>query len=75
MKITVHFKTPDAVFYALQSAFPEMDEDEDVEEDEDEKTENKLAVSELISEFVEHDECVTVEFDTEAGTATVVPVM
>tara|TARA_Y100000310_G_C20620400_1_gene782970 strand:+ start:365 stop:556 length:192 start_codon:yes stop_codon:yes gene_type:complete len=60
MKAHVTFKTPDAVFYALT-------EDAGLEEG----TEEYLAAEEAIQEFVAGGEYVTIEFDTENRTATV----
>lgn len=57
MKFTVTFKTPDAVFYALQD-LPSEDREE---------------AQELTDKFVEFNEYVHIEFDTEAQTAKVVP--
>ena len=57
MKFTVTFKTPDAVNYAI--------EDEDMSEEEQEES---LAFSE---KYVQYGEIVSIEFDTELGTATV----
>ena len=58
MKFTVTFKTPDAVQYALE----ELPADADWEQ-----------AQAVIDKFVEYNEYVRVEFDTEAKTATVVP--
>lgn len=65
MKVTVTFKTPDAVDEAIN-------EGGIVDEDEIEK------VRDVINKFVEYGEYVHIEFDinlnTGAGTATVLPV-
>lgn len=58
MKILLGFKTPDVVDYAM----------EDVPEDERDN------VKEVIEKFVEYGEDLTVEIDTETGTAEVLPV-
>ncbi len=65
MKFRVNFKTPDAMRYAITDAcgkFPiEMRE---------------AALDSLnftASKYVRYNECITVEFDTETQTATVVP--
>lgn len=57
MKFTVTFKTPDAVDYAI----------EDLSEEEQEEA------KETARKFVEYGEYITVKFDTETQTATVVP--
>lgn len=58
MKFKVTFKTPDAVDYAI----------EDLSEDEREEA------KETARKFIEYDEYVVIEFDTETKTATVLPV-
>jgi len=58
MKITISFKTPDAVEYALEN----LSEDE------------KKSVESLIETWVEYGECLTVEVDTEAKTCVVLPI-
>jgi len=55
MKITISFKTPDAVEYALET----LSEDE------------KAEANELIKNWVEYGECLSVEVDTEAKTCIV----
>jgi len=57
MKIKLHFKTPDVVDYAL----------EDIDEDLREEVKNELRT------WVEYGECVSIEIDTVAGTAVVLP--
>jgi hypothetical protein len=57
MKFRTTFKTPDAIQYALRGV-PE------------EHQEGAYAV---VNRFVRHEETVTIEFDTEAKTAVVVP--
>ena len=57
MKATLSFKTPDVVDYAVEG----MDEGEAAE------------VRKACKKWVEYDECLTVEVDTEAGTCTVIP--
>jgi hypothetical protein len=58
MKLHITFKTPDAVDYAVDEHGQEFKE-------EIKKTTNK---------FVRYGELVTIEFDTETQTATVLPV-
>jgi hypothetical protein len=57
MTFSITFKTPDAMDYALKDI-----------EDEDEREE----VKKFLSKFIKYSECITVEFDTKAKTATVV---
>lgn len=66
MKITVHFKTPDAVHYAIQDHVDSCGLDEDGD-----YSELIGNLEQKISKFVDYGECVSIEFDTEAGTATV----
>jgi hypothetical protein len=56
MKFALNLKMPDISFYALQDI-----------KDESSRAEAK----ELMDQFVKWDEYVTIEFDTEQGTATV----
>ncbi len=58
MKFRVTFKTPDALDYALDD-FP--------------YDESREEAKEVAKQFIEYGEYITVEFDTEAKTATVVP--
>jgi len=57
MKIKVTFKTPDALDYALDGV-PE---------------EEREAVEEKCAKWFRYGECVTIEVDTDAGTAVVLP--
>lgn len=59
MKFQVTFKTPDAVQYALD----ELPADADWE-----------SAQKVLDKFVEYNEYVRIEFDTETNTATVLPV-
>ena len=76
MKFTVSLKDPDGFSNSVDEAVRQsvqaqegLDEDEkdDVIERRNEKTWKALG------KFVEYQEYVTIEFDTDAGTATVVP--
>ena len=58
MKFYCHFKTPDVLYYALHH--------QDIG-DYDERKEAKA----FADQWIEYGECVCIEFDTEAGTATV----
>lgn len=57
MKFTVTFKTPDAIADSLERL---------------QDTEFQAAFD-CAKKFVKYDELITVEFDTEKGTATVLP--
>lgn len=81
MKFRVLFKTPDALEQALQE---HMDTHCDVHEEHDMECEACLALEDsslqaiskikgIGEKFVTYGEYVTIEFDTDAGTATVVP--
>ena len=59
MKVKISFKTPDVLDYALNDIDDEAD---------------KAALTELASEYIQYEEYLTVEFDTVAGTATVVTI-
>lgn len=58
MKFQVTFKTPDALHYALEDQAPI----------------HQREMKELASKFIEYGEYLRVEFDSETGTATVVPI-
>ena len=66
MKIRITFKTPDAV----DDAINDLELDENL--DEEAKLEVLDSVTEFINKFVKYGELITVEFDTEDKTATVV---
>jgi hypothetical protein len=67
MKFQLHFKTPDVLV--------------DVKQDVDDQFENNVPSAEadyqaflnVTKKFLRYEESITVEFDTEAGTATVIP--
>jgi len=80
MNITLTFKTPDvtdAVEEYIVKHCPEHDQfDKDCDACWERVREAKYEVQELkeqLRKFVEYDEYVRIEFDTEAGTATVLP--
>lgn len=56
MIVTVSFKTPDTLDWALEDVDGEMKKNE---------------IKKKLSKWVEYDECVTIEFDTDKMTATV----
>jgi len=79
MKLTVCMKTPDAVEYAVKDAvereFTDVDPTgryDDPEELEWEKRQREEELTEQLSKWFSYGECVNIEIDTEAGTATVV---
>lgn len=76
MKISVTFKTPEAVERAIEEAvscelaFSKLDADD--REEVEFQMSNKAETA--IKKWVRYSELVTVEFDADAGTATVMPV-
>lgn len=74
MKFIVTFKTPDAVANAIKEAamqaIPPNIDDAEADAFFSEKQDEMLT---CILKWVKYAECVTIEFDTEADTATVVP--
>lgn len=79
MKFTVNFKTPDAVEYALVNEFQYEHPDENglvpVSKGRLNKEHAKVSdCLDLTDKFVSWGEYIAVEFDSEAGTATVIPV-
>jgi len=67
MIIRVTFKDPDAVYDALYEVAKEQCENKD-------GIHSKIGeLDEQLSKWIELSEYITIEFDTEAGTATVVP--
>ena len=76
MKFTISFKDPDVVHDAVREAVErevnaieslDADEKEDLIETRSEKINDKL------DKWIKYGEYVSIEFDTEAGTATVQP--
>ena len=55
MKFNAYFKTPDVLHYTLQDMS---------------KADREDCIA-FAAKWIEYDECVCIEFDTEAGTATV----
>ncbi len=76
MKVRVTFKTPDAV---QDSVDREVERAVDhvyrdgAESKQEAADDLRFQAVRAISKWVKYGECVTVEFDTEAGTATVIP--
>jgi len=77
MKIKITLKDPDGVYDSLQKAAEEsVDEITGIDEDEKEELieRRKEKISESIEKWVEYDEYVTIEIDTDNNTAKVLPV-
>ena len=70
MKIRLSFKCPDAVDTALEEEFGNSDPDK-VSED---QVDNLVAAKAVCDKFIKYGEYVSIEMDTETGSATVVPV-
>jgi hypothetical protein len=76
MKLRVSFKTPDAVEYAIQGelVYAITDENQNNPDAVAEAREQLKADLEAVTnKYVRYGEEVTLEFDTETGTAIVVP--
>jgi len=77
MKFKIQFKDPDGVYEGTKDAANDSLEGVGHDLNEEELDELVLMRREklvtALSKWVEHGEYITVEFDTEAGTATVVP--
>ena len=69
MKIRINFTDPDGVSYALDEAA----EESQLNEGEGTKEEHKEALKGMLKKWVRYGEYCEVEFDTETGTATVIP--
>lgn len=55
MKVIVRFKTPDALYYALEG----------------QEEEDKAAIKKVAEKYISYGECISIEFDTETGEARV----
>lgn len=75
MKFKVTLKDPDGVFDAVEDVVNEAEDLKNLHEQEAEAaaTARKERLRAFMGAWVEYGEYVTVEFDTEAGTARVVP--
>lgn len=73
MKIIVHIKDPDGFGDAIQEAVDSSIAKLGLTKDEADALKEKRTerVQEALSKWVEFDECTVIEFDIEAGTATV----
>lgn len=76
MKFRITMKDPDGPYECIQDTAKEMvDAIKGIEEDEKESLVEKRVdwLRSFADKWMEYGEYITVEFDTEAGTATVVP--
>jgi hypothetical protein len=75
MKIQITFKTPDAVERAVDEAIA-WERPADIADDdwEDKKFYLKDNINDELQKFIKYGELVTIEIDTEAKTAIVIPV-
>jgi len=80
MKFSVSFKTPDAVDLVIKEELEyETPDDEELHEFRSNyddpveawREEKEQELRDFVQNWVQHGECVTIEFDTRAGTATV----
>jgi hypothetical protein len=67
VKFRLTFKTPNATDAIVDQL------DAEYNDDSEEKQEMKEAMEDVAEKFVEYDEYVTIEFDTDGQSATVVP--
>lgn len=75
MKFRVNFKTPDAVEYAIAGQLIHAIPPESTGENEgiwDARHTLKDKLHAVTDKYVSYGECVTIEFDSETGSATVV---
>lgn len=74
MKLKITFKDPDGVYEcvrdAVQETLPEGLSEEEADELLESRTEN---AEDALRKWIEWKEYLSVEFDTETGTATVLP--
>ncbi len=76
MKIKITLKDPDGFYDAISDAIQgSISQIEGLTDDEKEALEKtrRDEINEILSEWVEYNEYVTIEFDTDAKTATVIP--
>lgn len=77
MKVIITFKTPDATHHAIERALEYNEELEAIEDEEErswKKEELEASLDEALSKWIRYSEYIDIEIDTEAGTATVLPV-
>jgi hypothetical protein len=71
MKFLIHFKTPDALDYVIKK-HTQFRRDFEVNEEQIEEEITKL--KSVAKKFIKFNEEIKVEFDTDAETATILPV-
>lgn len=77
MKIKITFKDPDGVYDRISDVvIDQLRNIEGITDDERETMEEsrREGMNELLSKWIEYSEYITIEFDTEAGTAVVCPI-
>ena len=76
MKLTISFKDPDALSDMIDDAVEKEVSALNLSTEEAEEVENirRQKVSDKLSRWVEYGEYIRIEFDTDAGTASVLPV-
>jgi predicted nucleotide-binding protein (sugar kinase/HSP70/actin superfamily) len=77
MKVNITLKNPDAVYESVREAVKDqISSIEGIDEEEREELEESRieAVNEKLSKWIEYNEYVRLEFDTEAGTARILEV-
>ena len=83
MKLRVSFKSPDAVYYAVAEAVRNLEPETPEEKTDFLELDGDLdrwrswqakQLTEFTERWVQHEETITVEFDTTAGTARLVEV-
>ena len=75
MKFKVQLKDPDGFFDGVSDAIDASVESLDLDADERDavKERRRETVNKALEKWVQYSEYITLEFDTEAGTAIVVP--
>lgn len=68
MKFIITFKTPDALDKSIVDSIPEA---QDLDQESQEELWYKVQTT--AEKFIEYKEYVSIEFDTDKGTATVLP--
>ena len=77
MKIKITFKDPDGAYDAISDLVKDQLRNiEGITDDERETMQEsrREGMNELLSKWIEYSEYITIEFDTEAGTAVVCPI-
>ena len=71
MRLSIGFKTPDAIHHALEEYRDYSGDSDDGEELTEEEREE---IREKLEKWIRYNECVTIEFDLDNMTATVVKI-